>query len=70
MVRGYNVAPIAAGKGSAIFLHLHSRTKRGATKPTSGCVTVTNYQLTVLLKRLDPAKNPRVVIGPASWLTA
>ncbi len=70
IVSGYNMNPVVAGKGSAIFLHLHSRTASGATKPTSGCVSVSDWQLSVLLRRLDPASNPRVVMGPANWLKA
>ena len=70
IVSGYNMNPVVAGKGSAIFLHLHSRTASGATKPTSGCVSLSDWQLSVLLRRLDPATKPRIVMGPAHWLTA
>lgn len=68
IVTDYNMDPIVVGKGSAIFVHVHSRTKSGATKATSGCVSVSSSQLLALLARLDPAKQPRIVIGPSAWL--
>jgi len=68
IVSGYNMNPVVAGKGSAIFLHLHSRTASGSTKPTSGCVSLSDWQLSALLRRIDPASDPRVVMGPANWL--
>jgi L,D-peptidoglycan transpeptidase YkuD (ErfK/YbiS/YcfS/YnhG family) len=69
IVTGYNLDPVVPGAGSAIFIHLHSRTPRGTTKPTSGCVSLASWQLNLLLRRLDPAAQPRIVIGPAGWLT-
>lgn len=68
IVTDYNMNPIVVGKGSAIFVHVHARTKSGATKATSGCVSVRSSQLLTLLARLDPAKQPRIVIGPSAWL--
>ncbi len=69
IVTGYNIEPTVAGAGSAIFLHVHAYS-RGRSKATSGCVSLAASHLYSLWRRLDPAKHPRVIIGPASWLTA
>ena len=69
IVTGYNIGPIVPGKGSAIFIHLHSRTANGATRATSGCVSLSPGSMATLWSWVDPAKHPRVVIGPSTWLT-
>lgn len=45
------------GLGSAIFLHVST----GA--PTAGCVSLPAGQLVRLLRWLDPARSPRIVVG-------
>ena len=67
IVTGYNIAPTVAGDGSAIFLHSHAYS-RGRSKATSGCVSLTAPHLYSLWRRLDPARRPRVIIGPTTWL--
>ena len=67
IVTGYNIAPTVPGDGSAIFLHSHAYS-RGRTKATSGCVSLSSRNLYSHWRRLDPAKHPRVIIGPTSWL--
>lgn len=56
----YNVNPIVRGKGSAIFLHVS--TGGG----TAGCVSIAEANLLQVLRWLDPAKSPVIVMGPAS----
>jgi L,D-peptidoglycan transpeptidase YkuD (ErfK/YbiS/YcfS/YnhG family) len=67
-ITGYNTAPVVAGRGSAIFLHRHSYGSGGATKATSGCVSLAEPALLTVLRWLDPAKQPRIAMGPESWL--
>ncbi len=45
------------GLGSAIFLHVDTG------NPTSGCVSIGEDQLVSILKWLDPAKHPQIVMG-------
>ncbi|HZH62160.1 MAG TPA: L,D-transpeptidase family protein [Metabacillus sp.] len=62
----YNVNPIVKGKGSAIFLHVW----RSSTSPTAGCVALSEDNVVKLLKWLDPAKKPIIVIGKTSQINA
>jgi len=50
------------GKGSAIFLHQSN----GAA--TAGCVSLARADLVKVLTWLDPAADPRIVMGPDSVL--
>jgi len=61
-------APGETPYAAAIFLHRHSYTSGGATKPTSGCVSLDYDGLTTVLRLLDPALSPHFAIGPTSWL--
>jgi L,D-peptidoglycan transpeptidase YkuD (ErfK/YbiS/YcfS/YnhG family) len=56
-VIAYNMHPVVAGRGSAIFLHAD----KGS--PTSGCVSLPLSRLDRVLRWLDPAQQPRIVIG-------
>jgi len=61
-VIGYNTARRVPGAGSAIFLHpTHD-------SPTLGCVGLPLSQLAAVLRWLDPAQHPRVVMGVGSEL--
>lgn len=51
----YNTAAVAPGKGSAIFLHCGAHS-------TSGCIAVKEEDLLNILKWLDPAGNPEILI--------
>ena len=67
-VIGYNV-PARAGRGSAIFLHeVHPG------HATAGCVSLREADLVRVLRWLDPAAGPRIVMAPrpvpARWLPA
>ncbi|MFE9581367.1 L,D-transpeptidase family protein [Nocardia sp. NPDC006044] len=57
----YNVPPIP-GAGSAIFLHVNG------SGDTSGCVTLARTDLLRVLRWLDPAQTPRIVLGPDNEL--
>ena len=75
-VIGANMDPIsgdspneaARAYAAAIFLHRHSYTSGGSTRPTSGCVSLPYDQLAAAIKLLDPALDPHFAIGPANWL--
>jgi L,D-peptidoglycan transpeptidase YkuD (ErfK/YbiS/YcfS/YnhG family) len=69
VVTDYNWTNTVRGAGSAIFLHRHSYTDGAVTLPTSGCVSLRESDLLAVVRWLNPAKRPRIVMGPASWLT-
>ena len=58
-VIGYNTAR-TRGLGSAIFLHV------AHTGATSGCVSLPESELFAVLRWLDPAQTPRIVMGTTS----
>jgi L,D-peptidoglycan transpeptidase YkuD (ErfK/YbiS/YcfS/YnhG family) len=58
----YNTSSIVVGKGSAIFIHVHSYDAGGNTRPTSGCVSVSRAVMKRLFALLDPAMNPTMVV--------
>jgi len=55
----YNTAPIIAGLGSAIFIHMW----KGEGIPTEGCIAMSEDDILRLLAWLDPSKKPLVIIG-------
>jgi L,D-peptidoglycan transpeptidase YkuD (ErfK/YbiS/YcfS/YnhG family) len=59
VVIGYNTAR-TPGAGSAIFLHV------AHTGATSGCVSLPESELLAVLRWLDPATSPRIVMGTTS----
>jgi L,D-peptidoglycan transpeptidase YkuD (ErfK/YbiS/YcfS/YnhG family) len=59
----YNTHPIVPGRGSGIFLHVSA--SGGATL---GCVSLTRAQLVTVLRWLDPAASPQIVIGTAATI--
>jgi len=50
--------PAVAGRGSAVFLHV-----KGAGS-TAGCVSVSKSNMVKILRWLDPADRPRIVMAP------
>ncbi len=58
----YNTNPVVAGKGSAIFLHV------GDGGGTAGCVSISQPHLLQVLRWLDPAKAPIIVMAPTSTI--
>ena len=58
VVINYNMNPVQRGLGSAIFLHLW----RGPTEGTAGCVAMSEENFKQLARKIEPQKNPRIVI--------
>jgi L,D-peptidoglycan transpeptidase YkuD (ErfK/YbiS/YcfS/YnhG family) len=56
----YNTDPVVSGAGSAIFLHAD------VGSGTAGCVTLPLAELDDVLRWLNPADGPLVVMGPDS----
>ncbi|MHB8680670.1 MAG: L,D-transpeptidase family protein [Acidimicrobiales bacterium] len=56
-VIAYNMDPVVAGAGSAIFLHVSTG------GPTAGCVSLPMGELLDVLRWLDPAQQPLTVMG-------
>lgn len=54
--------PLGAGRGGGIWLHVD----HGG--PTQGCVSVAERHMRTLLRTLDPARHPVVVMGDAASL--
>jgi L,D-peptidoglycan transpeptidase YkuD (ErfK/YbiS/YcfS/YnhG family) len=52
--------PVNVRLGSAIFLHVNGKGS------TAGCVSVSRTNMVNVLKWLDPAKKPRIVMAPLS----
>jgi L,D-peptidoglycan transpeptidase YkuD (ErfK/YbiS/YcfS/YnhG family) len=52
----YNAAPIVAGRGSAIFLHV-------AVGATAGCVSLPQSELVHVLRWLQPSARPLIRLG-------
>jgi L,D-peptidoglycan transpeptidase YkuD (ErfK/YbiS/YcfS/YnhG family) len=50
--------PVNVRLGSAIFLHINGKGS------TAGCVSIGRTQMISVLKWLDPAKKPRIVMAP------
>lgn len=55
----YNTNPVLKGMGSAIFVHLW----RGQGSSTAGCIALAEEDLVRIIKWLDPAAKPLVIIG-------
>lgn len=62
LTTAYNTNPVVPGKGSAIFVHVHSYDAAGRIKPTSGCVSVSRSVMKRLYAMLDPAKSPVLMV--------
>ncbi len=63
-VIAYNEEPVVSGAGSAIFLHVSDG------GPTAGCVSLPVGNLLAVLRWLDPARAPRIIMGTAASITA
>jgi len=50
--------------GGGIFLHANG------PGPTAGCVSVTEAYVRSIVRWLDPAHKPRIIIGSTPWLAA
>ena len=63
-------APGEPAYAAAIFLHRSSVTATGATKATSGCVSIGHDALVTAMRTIDPALSPRFAIGTRADLVA
>ena len=59
LVIGYNMDPVLRGYGSAIFLHVW----KGPGSPTTGCVAMAEKDVLRVLRWLDPARKPLIIMG-------
>jgi L,D-peptidoglycan transpeptidase YkuD (ErfK/YbiS/YcfS/YnhG family) len=57
VVINYNMSPMVPGKGSAFFLHVTEN------KPTEGCVSIPQPDVVRIMRWLEPAKHPRILMG-------
>jgi L,D-peptidoglycan transpeptidase YkuD (ErfK/YbiS/YcfS/YnhG family) len=57
VVVNYNRDPVVPGAGSAFFLHVT------VGEPTQGCVSIDRDQLVRIMRWLDPAQHPRILMG-------
>ena len=55
----YNTNPVVSGNGSAIFLHVW----RSAGTGTAGGIALAEDDLVQVLRSLDPAKDPRIILN-------
>ena len=75
-VIGANLDPISEdvpgepALAAATFLHRNSYSAAGASKPTSGCVSLTEDDLELALGLIDPGLGVKFAIGELSWLRA
>lgn len=73
-VIGANLNPVSGNDpgepplAAAIFLHRNAYTPAGASKPTSGCVSLAEGDLELTLRVIDPALNVEFAIGELNWL--
>jgi L,D-peptidoglycan transpeptidase YkuD (ErfK/YbiS/YcfS/YnhG family) len=73
-VIGANLDPISGDEpgetpyAAAIFLHRFSYDAAGASRPTSGCVSLEYVDLVDTLRLLDHRLAPHFAIGPIDWL--
>lgn len=57
-VVNYNMNPIVAGEGSAIFIHLW----RSPSSPTAGCIALGKKDLLRMLHWLDKSQHPYILV--------
>jgi len=61
-------APGEPALAAAIFLHRNAYTAGGASKPTSGCVSVADDDLRFALRLIDPGLDVQFAIGEVEFL--
>jgi L,D-peptidoglycan transpeptidase YkuD (ErfK/YbiS/YcfS/YnhG family) len=73
-VIGANLDPISGNApgepalAAAIFLHRNSYLASGASRPTSGCVSLAQEDLDIAVRLIDPGLGVQFAIGELSWL--
>ena len=60
----HNAAPVAKGRGSAIFLHVW----KAKGVPTAGCTAMARDDLVSLIRWLEPVNNPCLIQAPVDEL--
>jgi len=55
----YNTNPVVPGRGSAIFVHIW----KDENTATAGCVALSEENILKLIRWLDPAKKPLILLG-------
>ncbi len=60
LVLDYNTGPVVPGHGSAIFFHVWRNSNEG----TEGCIAVARENAVRVLRWVDPAKNPKILLNP------
>ncbi|OHD13568.1 MAG: hypothetical protein A2Y41_00315 [Spirochaetes bacterium GWB1_36_13] len=55
----YNENPVVKGKGSAIFMHIWREQGAGS----AGCITMNEETILKIIRWLDPAKKPHIILG-------
>ena len=63
-VISYNTSPTVPGAGSAIFLHVSDG------PATTGCVSLPTSELLAILRWLNPAAQPRIIMGTAATISS
>lgn len=58
IVIDYNVSPVVAGMGSAIFIHC----ERSRNHKTAGCISMQESELKMIIEWLNPEINPMICI--------
>ena len=62
VVVNYNVRPVRKGRGSCIFLHIWS----APGSPTAGCTAMPSPDLEMIVRWLDPSRDPMLVQLPVA----
>ena len=66
LILGFNLpggpVPVDVTAGGGIFLHVNG------TGATAGCISLAAADLSAVARWLNPAADPRIVIGPRAWL--
>lgn len=57
VVMDYNRFPVRKGAGSAFFLHVTEH------KATTGCISIPKPELVSIMRWLNPAAHPRILVG-------
>ncbi len=61
----HSAAGVNVKAGGGIFLHV-KKVVNGVSLPTAGCVSVSKTHMAALLTWLNPARHPRIIMGPDS----
>ncbi|HAJ27375.1 MAG TPA: hypothetical protein DCG53_09070 [Syntrophus sp. (in: bacteria)] len=65
VVVDHNASPVIPGRGSCIFMHIW----KGSEAGTAGCTAMSQENMEILLRWLDPTANPVLIQLPAATYT-